>query len=162
METISSFQIDHLKLLRGLYLSKKYNIDGMVMTVFDLRMRRPYKDDVMGTGAIHAIEHIVATFLRNDDDFGNRIVYFGPMGCRTGFYLIIVGDLMPQDVLELLIRAFDYVVNFEGDIPGATPQQCGYCYDMNLDEAKLASNYYIKTLKDSKKENLNYPKNGAK
>ncbi|MDR0751749.1 MAG: S-ribosylhomocysteine lyase [Christensenellaceae bacterium] len=157
METIASFQINHLKLQSGLYVSKKYNVGTIPITVFDVRMKRPYKDSVMSTGSIHTIEHIVATFLRNDKEFSSRIIYFGPMGCRTGFYFIVKGDLNSKDVISLLIRAYDYVVDFVGEIPGATPIQCGYCYDMDLEAAKSDSIAYSKILKSATSENLIYP-----
>lgn len=157
MQTIPSFTVDHLKLKSGLFVSGKYEIGGSVLTTFDLRLKRPYHDPVMETGSIHALEHIIATYLRNDPLWGSRIVYFGPMGCRTGFYLIMTGDLSPEDILPLLERAFDYAAEFTGDIPGATPKECGYCVDMDLELAKADAALYYNILIDPKKENLNYP-----
>ncbi len=157
METIPSFTIDHTKLKSGLFVSMKYDLGGPFLTTFDLRLKRPYHDDIMDTGSIHALEHILATYLRNDSLWGDRIIYFGPMGCRTGFYLIIVGDLNSEDILDFMIRAFDYASEFEGDIPGATPKECGFCLDMNLELAKEDAALYYNMLISAKKENLRYP-----
>ncbi|MDR2267439.1 MAG: S-ribosylhomocysteine lyase [Christensenellaceae bacterium] len=157
MEKIPSFQINHLRLRSGLYISKKYTFNGQPITTFDLRMKRPYHEPVMETGSVHAIEHIIATFLRNDTLWGNRIIYFGPMGCRTGFYLIIYGDLDQEQIQPLLERAFDYAAEFEGKIPGDSKIECGYCDDLNLELAKLDAAAYYNVLIDLKKINLNYP-----
>lgn len=162
MQTINSFLIDHTKLKCGLFVSDRYNVGGVIVTVFDLRMKRPYHDEPMSTGSVHAIEHIVATYLRNDEMWGNKIVYFGPMGCRTGFYLIMVGDLLSEDILPLIERAFDFASDFEGEIPGATPKECGNCIDMDLDAAKEDAAEYYNVIIDPKKENLRYPVKRAK
>ncbi len=158
MDTIPSFQIDHLRLKGGLYVSCKYVIGNETLTTFDIRMKRPYKEDVMTTGSIHAIEHIGATYIRNDELWKDKIVYFGPMGCRTGFYLIVVGDYGTQDIYPLIERTFDFISDFEGDIPGATPKECGYCVDMDLDEARNDATLYYNLLISAKKDNFNYPK----
>ena len=158
METISSFQVDHLRLKAGLYVSRKDVLGYEVITTFDIRMKRPYHEEVMTTGSTHALEHICATFLRNDELWGKKIIYFGPMGCRTGFYLVVAGDADTDSILPLIERTFDYASDFEGEIPGATPKECGYCVDMDLEEARNDATLYYNLLIDAKKENFNYPK----
>lgn len=157
MDTIPSFTVDHTKLKAGLFVSRKDILGNYVITTFDVRMKRPYVDEVMGTGSVQALEHILATYLRNDPLWGGRIIYFGPMGCRTGFYLLVAGDLTGEDILPLLERAYDFAAEFEGEIPGATPKECGYCVDMDLAQAKIDAALYYNILIDPKKENLNYP-----
>jgi len=158
MEKTPSFNIDHLKLKKGIFVSAKYDLgDGALLTVFDLRMKRPYQEDVMETGSIHALEHLLATYLRNDKLWGDRIIYIGPMGCRTGFYLIISGDLTSEEILPLIERAFDYCAEFDGEIPAANPNQCGYCIDMDLTLANADAAMYYNVLIDAKKDNLHYP-----
>ncbi len=129
-----------------------------MVTTFDLRMKRPYREDVMDTGSIHALEHICAAYMRNDPLWGDKIIYFGPMGCRTGFYLVVAGDLESEDILPLVERTFDFAGDFEGEIPGATPLECGYCVDMDLEGAKADATLYYNLLISAKKENFNYPK----
>ncbi len=158
MERIPSFSIDHLRLKAGLYVSNKYVVGLETLTTFDLRVKRPYHEDVMTTGSVHALEHICATYLRNDPLWKDRIIYFGPMGCRTGFYLIVAGDFDVETILPLIERTFDYASEFEGDIPGATPKECGYCVDMDLAEAQKDATLYYNVLVEGKKENFNYPK----
>ncbi len=158
MEPIPSFSIDHLRLKAGLYVSCKYDIGAETLTVFDLRLKRPYQEEVMTTGSMHALEHICESFLRNDPLWKDRIVSFNPMGSRTGFYLIVVGDVNTDIILPLIERTFDYASDYEGDIPGATPTECGYCVDMDLDEAKNDAALYYNLLIEGKKENFNYPK----
>ncbi len=158
METIPSFTIDHLRLKAGLYVSCKYVIGAETVTTFDIRVKRPYHEDVMTTGSVHALEHICATYLRNDPLWKDRIIYFGPMGCRTGFYLIVVGDVDTDTIRPLVERTFDYASEFTGDIPGATPKECGYCVDMDLEEAKNDAAMYYNVLIEGKKENFTYPK----
>ncbi|MFA5449454.1 MAG: S-ribosylhomocysteine lyase [Clostridia bacterium] len=162
MDTIPSFKVDHLKLKQGVFVSSKYMVGDATLTTFDLRMKRPYHDTVMETGSVHALEHIIATYLRNDSLWGTRVVYFGPMGCRTGFYLIMAGDFMSEDILPLVERAFDYASDFEGEIPGATPKECGFCVDMDLALAKADAAMYYNILIDPKKQNLYYPVKRAK
>ena len=157
METIPSFTVDHLKLKAGLFVSRKDILGSGVLTTFDIRMKRPYHDAVMETGSIHALEHLIATYLRNDPLWGDKVIYFGPMGCRTGFYLIMVGDLSSQDILPLMERTFDFVSDYEGEIPGATPKECGFCVDMDLEMAKADAAMYYNLLIAPKKENLVYP-----
>ena len=157
METIPSFTVDHLKLKAGLFVSRKDILGSGVLTTFDIRMKRPYHDAVMETGSIHALEHLIATYLRNDPLWGDKVIYFGPMGCRTGFYLIMVGDLSSQDILPLMERTFDFVSDYEGEIPGATPKECGFCVDLDLEMAKADAAMYYNLLIAPKKENLVYP-----
>ena len=158
METIASFQVDHLRLKSGLYVSRKDVVGDEVITTFDIRMKRPYQEDVMSTGSIHALEHICATYISNDELWKDKIIYFGPMGCRTGFYLIVAGDVTTDAIRPLIERTFDYASDFEGEIPGATPKECGFCVDMDLAEAKRDATLYYNVIIDGKKENFNYPK----
>jgi len=150
MEKIASFKVDHLKLLPGLYVSRKDNVNGSVVTTFDMRVTRPNVDKVMDTGSIHCYEHLGATFLRNHPLYKEKIIYFGPMGCRTGFYLIISGDLKSKDVYMLVKEMNQFVIDFKGDIPGASPKDCGNYSDMNLEGCKSFANKY-------KNEFLNNP-----
>ena len=136
MKTIASFTINHLTLLPGIYVSRKDTVGDSVVTTFDLRMTRPNFEPVMNTAEIHTIEHLGATFLRNHPDFGSRIVYFGPMGCRTGFYLLLAGDYTSQDILSLMKEMFAFIREFEGEVPGASAIACGNYLDMNLPMAK--------------------------
>ncbi|MCM1290181.1 MAG: S-ribosylhomocysteine lyase [Corallococcus sp.] len=135
MEKIQSFKVNHLNLYSGLYVSRKDECDGVVVTTFDLRFVAPNREPVMEIAAIHTLEHIGATFLRNSGR-AKQVVYFGPMGCRTGFYLVMFGNLESGDVFDLILEMCDCVVNHDGDIPGATPQECGNYADQNLDLAK--------------------------
>ncbi|HIU60638.1 MAG TPA: S-ribosylhomocysteine lyase [Candidatus Stercoripulliclostridium merdigallinarum] len=155
---VSSFNIDHTKLKSGLFVSRKDLLDsGLVLTTFDLRMKRPYHDEPMTTGSVHATEHLLADYLRSDDLWGNKILYVGPMGCRTGFYVMMSGDLNSKDVLPLMIRAFDYISDYDGGIPGATQKQCGNFRDMDLEQARNDAAMYYNVLIEAKKENLVYP-----
>lgn len=159
MELIASFTIDHMKLVPGVYVSRKDNVKGNILTTFDIRMTRPNFEPVMNTAEMHTIEHLAATFLRNHKDWADKIVYFGPMGCRTGFYLILADDYESKDVVELLKEMFVFIRDFEGDVPGAAPEECGNYLDMNLGMAKyLAEKYYSEVLKDISEEQLIYPK----
>jgi len=147
-----------MKLLRGVYVSRKDKIGSEILTTFDIRMTRPNFEPVMLTGEVHAIEHLAATYLRNHMEYAEKIVYFGPMGCRTGFYLILGGDYQSRDILPLLNQTFEFIRDFEGDIPGATAENCGNYSDMNLSMAK----YYAKQFLDEilykiDDEHLNYP-----
>jgi len=157
MGKIASFQVDHLRLKPGVYVSRKDQFKDVVITTFDLRFKEPNKEPVMDQPALHTIEHLCATFMRNHKEWGTRTVYFGPMGCRTGFYIILEGSLNSTDVLPLLIEMFDWVENFEGPIPGAAPAECGNWRDQNLDMAKWECKKYNKILKNPSKENLEYP-----
>ena len=122
MEKIPSFTIDHNRLLRGIYVSRKDNVGDDVVTTFDIRMKEPNREPALHPGALHTIEHLAATYLRNDAEWKDRIVYWGPMGCLTGNYLLMRSDLQPEDIVELMQRTFRFVADFEGDIPGAAPQ----------------------------------------
>lgn len=159
MEKISSFKIDHNLLKKGLYVSRKdYLKEGIVITTFDLRFTRPNKEEVMSTGAIHAIEHLGATFLRNDSSFKEKIIYFGPMGCRTGFYLLLDGDLNSFDIKGLLKDMLIYILEAR-EIPGASPKDCGNYSDMSLGEAKKYSlNFLEEVINNLSDTNTVYPK----
>jgi len=157
MERIESFSVNHLILEPGIYVSRKDEFNNVVLTTFDIRMTTPNKEPVMNTAEIHTIEHLGATYLRNNPNWKKKVVYFGPMGCRTGFYLILEGDLMSADVVELVRDMFSFIVDFEGDIPGAKPEECGNYLDQNLDMAKWLSKRYINnTLNLIDDKHLNY------
>lgn len=159
MEKIASFTVNHIDLLRGIYVSRKDYIGKEVITTFDLRWKRPNIDKVMGTAEMHAIEHLGATFLRNHEKEKDNIIYFGPMGCRTGFYLLMKGDLESKNVVELIKELLIFVKYFEGEIPGASPRDCGNCEDMDLNLAKYeATKYLEEVILNIGEENLNYPK----
>ena len=157
MSTIPSFQVDHTRLKAGLFVAKKDRLGYETVTTFDLRLKRPYHDDVMETGSIHALEHICGDFLRKDELWKDKIIFFGPMGCRTGFNLIVAGDIDTDTIYPLVERTFDYAADFEGEIPGATPKECGFYMDMDLDKAKEDAALYYNLLISAKKENFNYP-----
>lgn len=158
MEKIASFTINHLKLLPGVYVSRKDAVGSEVLTTFDLRMTAPNREPVMNTAEMHAIEHLAATYLRNDPEWSDKIIYFGPMGCRTGFYLILAGDLTSKEVLPLVTKTYEFIRDFEGDIPGAAAKDCGNYLDMNLPMAKyLAKRYLDQALYSADEKNLNYP-----
>ncbi len=158
MEKIASFTINHLTLLPGVYVSRKDNVGDSVITTFDLRMTRPNYEPVMNTAEVHTIEHLGATFLRNHEEFGSKTIYFGPMGCRTGFYLVLAGDYKSRDILPLLNDMFDFISGFEGEVPGASARDCGNYLDMNLPMARyLASKYKKEVLDQITEERLVYP-----
>lgn len=158
MEKIASFTVNHLKLVPGVYVSRKDTVGEEVITTFDLRMTAPNKEPVMNTAEIHTIEHLGATFLRNDKEFGDRTIYFGPMGCRTGFYLVLAGDLDSRDIVNLLTRLFEFVRDFEGEIPGAAARDCGNYLDQNLAMANfLAARYLDNVLYNISEDQLVYP-----
>ena len=158
MKKITSFTIDHLKLLPGVYVSRKDPVGNEINTTFDLRMTSPNDEPVMNTAEIHAIEHLAATFLRNHETFGSKIIYFGPMGCRTGFYLLLAGDYESKDIVPLLIELFRFISVFEGEIPGASARDCGNYLDMNLPMAKyLAKKYLNEVLISITDKQLHYP-----
>lgn len=158
MEKIASFTIDHCQLLRGIYVSRQDFMDGKIITTFDVRMKEPNREAVLGNGAIHTIEHLIATYLRNDNDWKEKIIYWGPMGCLTGNYLIMKGDIKPADIVGMLKQAFQFVVDFEGEIPGAKPMDCGNYLLHDLPMAKWESKKYIQEVLDViKPENLIYP-----
>lgn len=149
MDTIASFTVDHLELLTGLYVSRVDRAGEGAVTTFDLRMTRPNAEPVMDTSAIHAIEHLGATYLRNHPAWGARILYFGPMGCRTGFYLIVAGVFAPDEIAPLVKGMLAYILAFEGDVPGATAAQCGNYLDINLPMAKYHAAKYLREVFDA-------------
>ena len=158
MEKITSFTIDHIKLQPGLYVSRKDRVGAETVTTFDLRMTSPNEEPVMNTAEMHTIEHLAATFLRNHPDWKDRTIYFGPMGCRTGFYLLLAGDLESREIVELMVEMFTFIRDFEGDVPGASAKDCGNYLDMNLPMAKyLAKKYLEEVLTDIPEERLAYP-----
>ncbi len=143
METIKSFTVDHKRLLPGVYVSRKDSTGHDVVTTFDIRMTRPNFEPVMNTAEIHTLEHLGVTFLRNHEEWGDKIIYFGPMGCRTGFYLLLAGDYESEDIISLLREMFEFVCHFEGEIPGAAPEACGNYLDQNLPMAKYLAEKYL-------------------
>ena len=157
MEKIASFTVDHLNLLPGIYVSRKDTLASDVITTFDLRMTRPNFEPVMNTAEIHAIEHLGATYLRNHKEFGQKTIYFGPMGCRTGFYLLLKGDYESKDIVELMIELYKFMKDYEGEIPGQSPKDCGNYLDMNLGMAKYLADKYLEVLLNIGEENLIYP-----
>lgn len=158
MEKIASFTIDHIKLQPGVYVSRKDNVGKEIITTFDLRMTSPNEEPVMNTAEMHAIEHLGATFLRNHAEYKEKTIYFGPMGCRTGFYLLLAGDYASKDIITLMIELFEFVRDYEGDVPGATAKDCGNYLDINLPMAKyLAKHYLDATLYNIDDAHLVYP-----
>lgn len=158
MKKIPSFTVNHLKLLRGIYISRKDEIKDNVITTFDLRMKVPNKEPVMNTAEVHTIEHLGATFLRNHEVWADKTIYFGPMGCRTGFYVIFKGDLDSKDIIDIVKEMFKFISDYEDEVPGASPKDCGNYLDMNLNIAKYeAKKYYDEVLQNLKQENLIYP-----
>ena len=158
MEKIPSFTIDHIRLLRGVYVSRQDVVGGEVVTTFDVRMKEPNREPALSSSAIHTMEHLVATFLRNHPVWASRIVYWGPMGCLTGNYLIVKGDVSSREIVPLLCEAFAFVASFEGEVPGATARDCGNYLLMNLPEAQWEARKYLnEVLENIAAENLNYP-----
>ena len=158
MKKIASFTIDHLKLLPGVYVSRKDFIGAETVTTFDIRMTRPNYEPVMNTAEVHTIEHLGATFLRNDKEYGDKVVYFGPMGCRTGFYLLLAGNFESMDIVSLLTRMYEFIADYEGEVPGTAARDCGNYRDMNLPMAKyLAKKYLDEVLYCISADRLVYP-----
>ena len=158
MKKIPSFTIDHLHLLRGIYVSRKDEVGGEVVTTFDIRMKEPNREPALGQGALHTIEHLAATYLRNHSVWGERIVYWGPMGCLTGNYLLLKGDLNSGDILELMKETFAFIASYEGEVPGATPKDCGNYLLQDLPMARYeAAKYLHEVLERITEANLNYP-----
>ncbi len=158
MEKIPSFTIDHNRLLRGIYVSRKDKVGGDTVTTFDIRMKEPNREPALHPGALHTIEHLVATYLRNDSEWKDSIVYWGPMGCLTGNYLLMKGDLQPSDIVELMKRTFAFVAAFEGDVPGAAPQDCGNWLLHDLPMARWEARKYLEeVLENISEENMSYP-----
>ena len=158
MDKIASFTVNHLTLLPGIYVSRKDHIGAETVTTFDIRMTRPNFEPVMNTAEVHTIEHLGATFLRNHKEYADKTVYFGPMGCRTGFYLILAGDYESKDIVDLIKELFVFMKDFRDEVPGAAPRDCGNYLDMNLSMANyLAKKFYEEVLCSLTDERLNYP-----
>lgn len=158
MEKIASFTIDHLRLEPGIYVSRYDHIGTETITTFDIRMTRPNYEPVMNTAEVHTIEHLGATFLRNHKEYKDKTIYFGPMGCRTGFYLLIGKELDSADIVPLVKEMFTFIADYEGEVPGAAAKDCGNYLDMNLGMAKyLAKRFLENTLKDIDERHLIYP-----
>ena len=158
MEKITSFTIDHLRLLPGLYVSRKDQAGTQTVTTFDLRLTRPNQEPVMNTAEVHTIEHLAATYLRNEPNWKDKILYFGPMGCRTGFYLLITGDYTSEQILPLVLDCFRFIRDYRGEVPGASARDCGNYLDMNLPMAKyLAKRFLAYVLTDIQDSQLYYP-----
>lgn len=157
MKKIASFTIDHTRLLPGVYVSRKDFVGSEVITTFDLRMTRPNFEPTMNTAEMHTIEHLAATYLRNHPTFADKTIYFGPMGCRTGFYLLLAGDYTSRDVLPLIIETFEFIRDFNDEVPGASAKDCGNYLDMNLPMANYLADKYLKQLYDANDSQLIYP-----
>ena len=158
MEKITSFTIDHIKLQPGVYVSRKDPVGNSVITTFDIRMTSPNEEPVMNTAELHTIEHLAATFLRNHKEFGPKMIYWGPMGCRTGNYLLLAGDYESKDIVPLMIETFEFIRDFQGEVPGASPKDCGNYLDMNLGMANYLANRYLEnTLYHIDEKHLVYP-----
>lgn len=158
MKKIASFTINHLKLEPGIYVSRRDYIGSEVATTFDIRMTRPNYEPVMNTAEVHTLEHLGATFLRNHEKYSDKVIYFGPMGCRTGFYLILAGNLESKDIVDLVTEMYEFMSEFEGDVPGASARDCGNYLDMNLPMAKyVAKRFLDNTLRNIDKKHLVYP-----
>lgn len=158
MEKITSFTIDHLRLLPGVYVSRKDHAGDAVVTTFDIRVTRPNYEPVMNTAEVHTIEHLGATFLRNHQAFKDQVLYFGPMGCRTGFYLLLTGDYESKDIVPLMKEMFQFIRDFGGEVPGAAAKDCGNYLDMNLPMTKYLADKYLREVLDQiTQERLVYP-----
>ena len=157
MEKITSFTIDHIKLQPGLYVSRKDKVGGETVTTFDLRLTKPNGEPVMNTAEIHTMEHLAATYLRNEPVWKDRVIYFGPMGCRTGFYLLLSGNLESADVLDLVKECFAFIRDFRGEVPGASAKDCGNYLDMNLPMANYWGERYSALLENITPDRLVYP-----
>ena len=161
MEKIASFTINHLRLSRGIFVSRKDLVGGETVTTFDIRMKEPNREPALGQGAIHTIEHLAATYLRNNPEWRDRIVYWGPMGCLTGNYLLLRGDCSSADILPLMRGTFSFIAGYEGEVPGATPADCGNWLLHDLPMARYeARKYLTEVLEHPGKENLEYPEAG--
>ena len=143
MEKIASFTVNHLILEPGIYVSRRDRVRDAVLTTFDVRMTAPNKEPVMNTAEVHTLEHLGATFLRNDPEYKDEVIYWGPMGCRTGFYLILAGEKEPEDIIDLMKRLYRFMADFEGEVPGACARDCGNYLDMNLPMARLLATRFL-------------------
>ena len=158
MEKITSFTIDHIKLVPGVYVPRVDYVAGHPITTFDLRMTSPNDEPVMNTAEMHTVEHLAATFLRNHAEYKDKTIYFGPMGCRTGFYLLLAGEYESKDIIPLMKEMFDFNAKFEGEVPGASAKDCGNYLDMNLPMARyIAKKYYVEVLCNISQDRLVYP-----
>lgn len=158
MEKIASFTIDHIKLQPGVYVSRKDQVGENTITTFDLRMTSPNEEPVMNTAEMHTIEHLAATFLRNHKEYASKTIYFGPMGCRTGFYFLLAGDYASKDIVPLMIEMYEFIRDFKGEVPGASAKDCGNYLDMNLGMANyLAKRYLDQVLYNIDDSRLVYP-----
>lgn len=158
MQKITSFTIDHLKLQPGVYVSRIDYVEGHPVTTFDLRMTSPNEEPVMNTAEMHTIEHLAATYLRNHETYETKTIYFGPMGCRTGFYLLLAGEYTSRDIVPLMQDMFSFIAEFNDEVPGASAKDCGNYLDMNLPMARyLAKKYLLHVLNDIEEERLIYP-----
>ncbi|MBO5985618.1 MAG: S-ribosylhomocysteine lyase [Lachnospiraceae bacterium] len=158
MEKIASFTVNHIKLQPGIYVSRKDKVGSETITTFDLRMTSPNEEPVMNTAEIHTIEHLGATFLRNHPTYKDKVIYFGPMGCRTGFYLLLAGDLDSKEIVPLITETFEFIRDYQGEVPGASPMDCGNYLDMNLGMANyLAKRYLDNVLYGIGEDRLVYP-----
>ena len=146
MEKIASFSIDHIRLQPGVYVSRKDHVGDSVITTFDLRMTSPNEEPVMNTAEVHTIEHLAATFLRNHPDYREKTIYFGPMGCRTGFYLLLAGDYASRDIIPLMIQLYEFIRDYRDEVPGASPRDCGNYLDMNLSMANYLAKKYLENV----------------
>ena len=157
MEKITSFTIDHIRLQPGLYVSRKDPVGDQTVTTFDLRLTSPNEEPVLNTAEVHTIEHLAATYLRNEPEWKNRVLYFGPMGCRTGFYLLLAGDYSSRQVLPLVRNCFRFIAEYSGEIPGTSPKDCGNYLDMNLPMANYWGRRYAQLLEQADDSILVYP-----
>lgn len=157
MEKIPSFQIDHERLLPGIYVSRKDRVGGEVITTFDIRMKAPNREPALGQGALHTIEHLAATYLRNDAEWKERVIYWGPMGCLTGNYLLLRGDLESADIVALMQRTFAFVADYEGEVPGTTARDCGNYLLHDLPMARYEAKRYLEVLEHLTSERMHYP-----
>lgn len=157
VEKIASFTVDHIKLLPGLYVSRKDKAGAETVTTFDLRLTKPNEEPVLNTAEVHTIEHLGATYLRNEPTWKDKVLYFGPMGCRTGFYLLLAGDYSSRDVLPLVTACFRFIRDYQGQVPGASPKDCGNYLDMNLPMANYWGAKYVGVLENADETRLNYP-----
>lgn len=158
MEKITSFTIDHIKLQPGIYVSRKDPVGGSMITTFDIRMTSPNEEPVMNTAELHTIEHLAATFLRNHKEFGSKMIYWGPMGCRTGNYLLLNGDYESKDIVPLMIETFEFIRDFEGEVPGASAKDCGNYLDMNLPMANFWGKWFLEVVLEHIDESrMTYP-----
>ena len=157
MEKITSFTIDHIKLQPGIYVSRQDAVGAETVTTFDLRVTSPNEEPVMNTAEMHTIEHLAATYLRNDPAWKDRVLYFGPMGCRTGLYLLLTGKLTSHEVLPLVLETFRFIRDFRGEVPGASAKDCGNYLDMNLPMANYLAAGYVRLLETITDDRLIYP-----